>query len=78
MVFQIASLVILPIIMLIVAASPFDEPIEIQPSNPPAIEENPNDYVIFFILWAFWILIMGRVVYKVGKRKFAIKKEFEA
>lgn len=77
MVFQIASLVILPIIMLIVAASPFDEPIEVQPSNPPAIEEDVNDYVIFFILWAFWILIMGRVVYKVGKQKFVLKKEFE-
>ena len=76
MVFQIASIVILPIIMLIVAVSPFDEPIDVQPSNPPPVEDDVNDYVIFFILWSFWILIMSRVVYKVGKRKFAIKKEF--
>ena len=76
MVFQIAGAVILPFVMLIIAASPFDEPIQVQPSNPPPVEDEVNDYVVFFILWVFWILILGRIVHKVGKQKFGIKKEF--
>ena len=73
MVFQIAAAAILPIVLLIVAAPPFDEPIEVQPSNP-APENNVNDYFVFFILWAFWILILTRIIYKVGKQKFRIKR----
>lgn len=76
MVLHVAGAVILPIVMLIVAASPFDEPIEVQPSNPPPIEDEANDYVVFFILWFFWIFILSRIIYRLGKQKFRIKKEF--
>ena len=76
MVFQVVGAVLLPIIMLIVAASPFDEPIGVQPSEPISRDIGINDYVIFFILWAFWILILTRIIYHVGKNRYKMKKEF--
>ncbi|NIM25132.1 MAG: hypothetical protein GTN35_04780 [Nitrososphaeria archaeon] len=73
MVFQIAGAVILPIIMLIVAASPFDEPIQIQPSEPTPVDDIGLDVFVFFILWAIWILILTRILYHVGKRRFRVQ-----
>jgi hypothetical protein len=78
MVFQVAGAVILPIVMLIVAASPFDEPVQVQPSNPPPVEVDSNNYVVFFILWFFWLLILSGIVYRMGKHRFRIKKEFKS
>ena len=76
MVFQIAAAAVLPIIMLIVAASPFDEPIQVQPSEPAPRENTDGEFFVFFILWVIWILILTRIVYQVGKRRFRMKKEF--
>ena len=76
MVFQVVGAVVLPIIMLIVAATPFDEPVEVQPKEPVPRDVGINDYVIFFILWAFWILILSRIIYQVGKARFKIQKEY--
>ncbi len=73
MVFQIAGAVVLPIIMLIVAASPFDEPIQIQPSEPTPVDDIGLDVFVFFILWAIWILILTRILYHVGKRRFRVQ-----
>ena len=73
MVFQITGAVVLPIIMLIVAASPFEEPIQVQPSEPIPEDGVGLDVFIFFILWAIWILILTRIVYQVSKRKFRVQ-----
>lgn len=73
MVFQIAGAVVLPIIMLIVAASPFDEPIQVQPSEPMPEDNVGLDVFVFFILWAIWILILTRILYQVGKRRFRVQ-----
>ena len=75
MVFQIAGAIVLPIIMLIVAASPFDEPIQVQPSEPAPRDEVGADVFVFFILWAIWILILTRIVYQVSKRRFRIQNQ---
>ena len=73
MVFQIAGAVVLPIIMLIVAASPFDEPVQVQPSEPRPEEGVGLDVFVFFILWAIWILILTRILYQVSKRRFRLQ-----
>ena len=78
MVFHVAGAVILPVVMLLVAASPFDEPIQVQPNNPPPAEDNIDNFFVFFILWIFWILILSRIVYRVGKQKFRKKEEFSS
>ena len=73
MVFQIAGAVVLPIIMLIVAASPFDEPIQVQPSEPMPEDSVGLDVFVFFILWAIWILILTRIIYQVSKQRFRVQ-----
>ncbi len=73
MVFQIAGAVVLPIIMLIVAASPFDEPIQVQPSEPTPEDSVGLDVFVFFILWAIWILILTRIIYQVSKQRFRVQ-----
>ncbi len=76
MVIQVASVVVLPIIMLILAASPFDEPIKIEPSEPAPPENIDNVGGTFFILWVIWLLIIIRIIYQVRKGNFRIKKGF--
>ena len=76
MVIQVVSVVVLPIIMLILAASPFDEPIKIEPSEPAPPENIDNAGATFFILWVIWLLIIIRIVYQVRKGNFRIKKGF--
>ena len=73
MVVQIAAVVLLPIIMLIVAASPFDEPIRMEP-----IDKNPassqNVLVTFFIIWMIWVLLLTRILYQIKKGTYKVKK----
>ncbi len=77
MLIPIAAVVILPIIMLILAApSLFDEPIKVEPSIETPPETNENVYVIFFVFWTIWILMLARILYKVGKGTFRIRKGF--
>ncbi len=76
MVIQVASVVVLPIIMLILAASPFDEPIKVEPSEPEPPENIDNVDGTFFILFVIWLLILIRILYQVRKGNFRIKKGF--
>ncbi len=77
MLIPIAASVILPIIMLIVA-SPllFDEPIKIEPSVETPPETTGNVYFTFFVFLMIWILMLTRILYKVGKGTFRIHKGF--
>ncbi len=74
MVVQIAGIVMLPIIMLIVAASPFDEPISIEPVDKNPVENSQSVIVVFFIIWMIWVLLLTRILYQVKKGIFKIKK----
>ena len=76
MVIQVAGIVVLPIIMLILAASPFDEPIKVEPSEPEPPENIDNVDGTFFILFVIWLLILIRILYQVRKGNFRIKKGF--
>ena len=77
MLIPIAAVVILPIIMLIVAApSLFDEPIKIEPSVETPPETTGNVGVMFFVFLTIWILMLTRILYKVGKGTFRVRKGF--
>lgn len=76
MVVQIAAAAILPILMLIVASSPFDEPLKVEPSGESPQQDVDSVYVMFFIMWVIWILILARVVYRVKKGTFRVRKGF--
>lgn len=77
MLISIAAVVILPMIMLIVGApSLFDEPIKVEPSveTPPETTENVNG--LFFVFLTIWILMLIRILYRVKKGTFRIRKGF--
>ncbi len=74
MVLQIAAVVLLPIMMLIVASSPFDEPISVEPTDEPPVENSQNVLVTFFIIWMIWVLLLTRILYQVKKGTYKIKK----
>jgi len=75
MVLQVAAAVIIPFLMMIVATSPFDEPISVEP-NDPTPENTDTIYITFFILWIMWLLLLTRILYQVGRRTFRMKKAF--
>ena len=74
MVFQVAGAVVLPIILLIMAVSPFEEPVNVQPGEDSPPQNLDSVYFAFFILWVIWILILFRVLYQVKRGTFKIKK----
>ncbi len=73
MVLQIAAVIGLPILMMLVASSPFEEPIKVEPSEDTSSNSIENVYVIFFVLWVIWILMLVRIVYQVRRGTFRIR-----
>lgn len=73
--FQVIGAIALPIIMLIVVGSPFEEPIIDEPKemSPETLE---NIYFVFFTLWVIWILILIRIVYQANKGTLSIRNKF--
>ena len=77
MLIAIAAVVILPIIMLIVASpSLFDEPIKVEPSVETPPETTGNVGIIFYVFLMIWFLMLTRILYRVGKGTFRMRKGF--
>jgi hypothetical protein len=80
MVFQIAALVIIPIILGIITVSPF-EPIEEEPAYQDPEETAPpepesDSGVFFFILLIVWFLLLTRILYQLKRGTFKIRSTF--
>ena len=61
MVFQVAGIVVLPVIMMMVLGPP---PEHLFSEEPKVIEDSENMeglFFAFFVMWIIWILIMVRV-----------------
>jgi len=71
MVYQLAVLVIIPIILGIIIVSPFEELIEEEPIEEPveiAPTEPQNGFGVFsFLLFTIWLLIVIRMLYKLKR-----------
>ena len=77
MVYQLAVLVIIPIILVIVTGSPFDELIEREPIEEEPVEITPTEPqsgfgVLSFILFTIWFLIVIRILYQLKRGTFKI------
>jgi hypothetical protein len=77
MVYQLAGLIILPIILTIVTVSPFEELIEEEPIEEESVEIAPTEPqsgfgVLSFILFTIWLLIVIRILYQLKRRTFKI------
>lgn len=73
LVLQIIAVIGLPILMMLVASSPFDEPIKVEPSDEVNSSGVEDVYVVFFVLWVIWILMLVRIVYQVRRGSFRIR-----
>jgi signal transduction histidine kinase len=74
MVYQLATLVIIPIILTLVTVSPFEDPIEEEIESIPQ-EDNPQ--ILFIILTIIWFLFLLRVLYQVKKGTFSMQLSSE-
>lgn len=74
MVYQLAVVIILPIILSIITVSPFEEQRESpEPISPPT---DSNNRMIFFILFMIWLLFIIRIFYQFKKGKFKPQRRF--
>jgi len=70
MVYQLAALIIIPIILAIVTISPFEGPIKVEPSEPVSEEPQNGMQVFFFIMLVFWTFLLIRTLYHLKKGTF--------
>ncbi|MEE8181017.1 MAG: hypothetical protein V3T67_04170 [Nitrosopumilaceae archaeon] len=82
MVYQLAVLVIIPIILAIVTVSPFEELIEEEPIEEEPVEIAPTEPqsgfgVLSFILFTIWLLIVIRILYQLtrGTSKYKLNSK---
>jgi len=80
MVYQLAGLIILPIILTLVTISPFEEleeePIEEEPVEILPTEPQSGFGILSFILFTIWFLIVIRILYKLKRGTFKIRTKF--
>ena len=80
MVYQLAGLIILPIILTLVTVSPFEEleeePIEEEPVGIAPTEPQSGFGVISFIVFTIWLLIVIRILYQLKRGTFKIRTKF--
>ncbi len=81
MVYQLAGLIILPIILTLVTVSPFDELVEEEPIEDEPVEITPTEPqsgfgVLSFIVFTLWLLIVIRILYKLKRGTFKIRTKF--
>lgn len=71
-VFQLAVLIIIPIILPIIMISPFEVPV-LEEEETVQVPASDGTYTVFFILSVIWLLMLLRVLYQLKKRTFKIR-----
>lgn len=71
-VFQLAVLIIIPIILPIIMISPFEMPV-LEEEETEQVPASDGTYTVFFILSVIWLLMLLRVLYQLKKRTFKIR-----
>ena len=74
MVFQIAGLIIFPIVMMTILGPPPEHLFTEEPEQTP--QEDSNLIFAFFLMWFIWILIMIRVVYQKRQGTYRFRRGF--
>ncbi len=71
MVFQLAILIVIPIIFGLVVVSPFDEPIEVEPTEVP--QEEPGFNPLYILLGLIWLFFLIRVLRQIMKGTYRVR-----
>lgn len=75
MVYQLAVLIIIPIILSIVTVTPYEKPAK-EDEQVVSPESKANVRVVFFILSMIWLLFLMRILYQLKKGTFKIRTKF--
>ena len=73
MVFQIAIVIIIPLILGIVTVTPFDEQKEEQSTE---INNDSEFGIFYFLLMLIWSFFLFRILYQLKKGTFNIRRKF--
>ena len=75
MVFQLAIVIIIPIILGIVAVSPFEEPVLEEPEEVPS-EPEASYRVLYILLGIIWLIFLFRILRQLIRGTYRIKTKF--
>lgn len=73
MVFQIAIVIIIPLILGIVTVTPFDEHKEEQSTE---INNDSEFGIFYFLLMLIWSFFLFRILYQLKKGTFSLQRKF--
>ena len=73
MVFQIAVVIIIPLILGIVTVAPFNEPVEDKPFDANTDSEFGLFYFFMMLIWFFFLF---RILFQLKKGTFNLKRKF--
>ncbi len=73
-VFQLAVVIIIPIIFGIVTVSPFDPPEVVE--EPTEIDDEPRFGMLYFLLMIFWLFFLFRILFQVKKGTFSLQRKY--
>lgn len=79
MVFQLAIVIIIPIIMGIVFIPPFDaSEAPYEEINPPSepISDIPDRDFLYFFLMLVWLFFLIRILFQIKRKTFKIQRKF--
>ena len=79
MVFQLAVVIVIPIILGIVYVPPFDlpeEPVEeiTVPDEP--VSDIPDRDFLYFFLMIIWLFFLIRILFQIRKRTFTLRRKY--
>jgi len=79
MVFQLAIVIVIPIILGISVVPPFDlpeEPVEeiTVPDKP--LSDTPDRYFLYFFLMLIWLFFLIRILFQIKKGTFTLQRKY--
>ena len=74
MAFQLAIVIIIPIILGIVTVTPFDEPRVVE--EPVEIDEEPNFGMLYLFLMIIWFIFLIRILFQVKRGTFSLQRRY--
>lgn len=76
MVFQLAVVIIIPIILGIVTVSPFDEPQIEESVQLKEIDDQSNFEILYFFLMIIWFIFLFRILFQLKKGTFSLQRKY--
>ncbi|QUC64629.1 hypothetical protein NsoK4_09465 [Nitrosopumilus sp. K4] len=76
MAFQLAVVILIPIILGIVTVSPFDEPQIEEPVQPKEIDDEPNFGMLYFFMMIIWFFFLFRILFQLKKGTFTLQRKY--